>query len=126
MIEPKVGQVWIDPFGASQKISSVHNNFVRLYSHDYDDSPIGMDEFLSEYHYSKEETIKYLKEQQELINQQLEELSKPEIVKHKFEVIVHAPEGFDSNSIFNSLECTVYNYWTDGDITNYSVDVIKE
>lgn len=127
MIEPKVGQIW--SFKSNNEnvfvvsVSEDRVNVSDFLGHVWD---VLHKELKEDFTFNKEETLKHLKQQQEQINQQLEELSKPEIVKHKFEVIVHAPEGFDSNKIFTSLECTVYNYWADGDITNYSVDVIKE
>lgn len=123
MIEPKAGQIWVhnDTKGKEIILNVIEGKWV--YTNKGTRSTVNLIKHLT---FNKEETLKHLKQQQDQINQQLEELSKPEIVKHKFEVIVHAPEGFDSNKIFNSLECTVYNYWADGDITNYSVDVIKE
>lgn len=121
-MEPKVGQIWTNKADNKkefiQKIAE--QRIITDCYHHY------ADKFTECYFFDKEETLKHLKQQQEEIKQQIEELNKPEIVKHKFEVIVHAPENFNPNEIFNSLECTVYNYWTDGDITNYSVDVIKE
>jgi hypothetical protein len=127
MIELKVGQVWtIKDNNEDVLIVSVSEDRVNVsdfLGHVWD---VLHKELKEDFTFNKEETIKYLKEQQEQINKDLEELNKPEIVKHKFEVIVYAPESFDSNHIFKSIKCTVYNYWTDGDITNYSVDVIKE
>jgi hypothetical protein len=123
MIEPKVGQVW------NHKDSKLKEVIVTIDESKWihtNKGPRWMADFTENFIFNKEETLKHLKQQQEEINQQIEELNKPEIVKHKFEVIVHAPKNFDSNRIFNSLDCTVYKYWTDGDITNHSVDVIKE
>lgn len=123
MIEPKVGQVWTHKDTKLKEVIVTIEVSKWIYTNK---GPLGWQIFTENFIFNKEETLKHLKQQQEEINQQIEELSKPEIVKHKFEVIVHAPDDFDSNKIFNSLECTVYNYWTDGDIINYSVDVIKD
>lgn len=131
MIEPKVGQVWT--YCSTKELVTVVeltlSGSVRIKNSKGSVWSINRDAFIPHkgmFFFNKEETLNHLKQQQEEINQQIEELNKPEIVKHKFEVVVYAPENFDPNKIFNSLECTVYNYWRDGDITNYSVDVIKE
>lgn len=122
MIEPKVGQVWEHNDSKNKEIIlKIEHKWVHT-----DKCARFQEKFVEYFTLNKEETLKHLKEQQEQIQQQLEELSKPVIVKHKFEVIVYAPEDFGSSRIYAILEDAIATRWEHGDITNYSVDVIKE
>lgn len=122
MIKPKVGQVWTHKDNKSEEII-VKICDTRIITDKYDRY---YECFTKNFTFNKEETIKHLKQQQEEINQQLEELNKPEIVKHKFEVVVYAPENYNSNHIINALDSTLSTFWADGKIESYCVDVIKE
>lgn len=123
MIEPKVGQVWEHKENKTKEIIVTIDEGKYIHTNKGTRSREGFIKYLT---FNKEETLKHLKEQQELINQQIEELNKPEIVKHKFEVVVYAPENYNSNNIFNALNSTLSTYWEDCVIESYSVDVIKD
>lgn len=123
MIEPKVGQVWNRKDTKDKEIIVSIGEDKWVYTNR---GPRWRSDFTEYFTLNKEETLKHLKKQKEQINQQIEELSKPVIVKHKFEVIFHAPEDFSSSRIYAILEGAIATRWEHGDITNYSVDVIKE
>lgn len=122
MIKPKVGQVWENKVHKTREvILKIENNVVHS-----DKSARPVENLIEFFSFNKEETIKHLKEQQEQINKDLAELSKPEIVKHKFEVVINAPTDFDSNRILKSIEYATSAYWKENLIESYYVDVIKE
>ena len=123
MIEPKVGQIWNRKDTKDKEIIVSIGEDKWAYTNR---GPRLRTDFTENFTLNKEETLKYLKKHQEQINQQIEELSKPEIVKHKFEVIVHAPKEFNANKIKECLEIALSSYWDEGEIASGEVNLIQE
>lgn len=128
MIEPKVGQVWI--FKKTKQKEIIERIYYMASNSKFVQTNIGtrsVEDFNKYLTFNKEETIKYLKEQQEKITKEIEELSKPEVIDNKFEVIVTAEETFGSDKIISLLEGRLESEWVNNPmIRSYSVNKIED
>lgn len=128
MIEPKVGQVWECKKTKEKEIieriyrTASNNQFVQ--------TNIGtraVEDFNEYLTFNKKETIKYLKEKKEKITKEIEELSKPEVIDNKFEVIIAAEETFGSDEIISLLESALESEWVNNYmIRSYSINKIED